>query len=94
FSQGKTDLLNNTTLGKIASRHGKTPAQVALRFLVQQGITVIPKSDNEHRIRENIDLFDFALSDDDLAALQALDTKKSAGLTHDDPANVSRIVAL
>ncbi|MDD4080152.1 MAG: aldo/keto reductase [Eubacteriales bacterium] len=94
FSQGKTDLLKNAALGEIAARYGKTPAQAALRFLIQQGIAVIPKSVNEHRIRENIGLFDFALSDEDMTALKALDTKKSAGLTHDDPANVRRIVAL
>lgn len=94
FSQGKTDLLDNQTLKAIAAQHGKTPAQAALRFLIQQGISVIPKSIHEERIRENIALFDFALSEEEMAALYALDTKKPAGLPHDDPANVRRIVAL
>ena len=92
FSQGKTDLLDNATLKDIAHHHGKTPAQVALRFLVQEGMVVIPKSINQDRIRENIDLFDFTLNEDEMGRLRALDTKKSAGLTHDDPANVKRIL--
>ncbi len=92
FSQGKTDLLENAILKGIAAQHGKTPAQAALRFLVQQNIVVIPKSTHEARIKENIDIFDFTLTDDQMAALTALDTKKSAGLPHDDPANVKRIV--
>ncbi len=92
FSQGKTDLLENATLKEIAARHGKTPAQTALRFLVQQNIVVIPKSTHLARIKENIDIFNFSLTDADMAALTALDTKKSAGLPHDDPANVKRIV--
>lgn len=92
FSQGKTDLLENATLKKIAAKHGKSPAQAALRFLLQQNIAVIPKSTHLNRIKENIDIFDFTLTDEEMTALTALDTKKSAGLPHDDPANVKRIV--
>ncbi len=92
FSQGKTDLLENAVLKEIAEAHGKTAAQTALRFLTQQNIAVIPKSIHEARIRENIDIFDFSLTDQEMARLTALDTRKSAGLTHDDPANVKRIV--
>ena len=92
FSQGKTDLLENAALKEIAARHGKTAAQTALRFLVQQDIVVIPKSTHAERIRENAEIFDFALSPGEMAVLSALDTKKSAGAPHDDPANVKRIV--
>jgi 2,5-diketo-D-gluconate reductase A len=92
FSQGKTDLLENATLKEIAAKHGKSTAQAALRFLLQQNIAVIPKSTHQNRIKENIDIFDFTLTDEEMTALTALDTKKSAGLPHDDPANVKRIV--
>lgn len=92
FSQGKTDLLENAILKDIAAKHGRTTAQIALRFLVQQGIVVIPKSIRTERIRENMAIFDFSLSDADMASLTALDTKKSAGAPHDDPANVKRIL--
>jgi 2,5-diketo-D-gluconate reductase A len=92
FSQGKTDLLENATLKEIAAKHGKSTAQAALRFLLQQNIAVIPKSTHLNRIKENIDIFDFTLTDEEMTALTALDTKKSAGLPHDDPANVKRIV--
>ena len=56
-----------------AAAHGKTPAQTALRFLVQQGIAVIPKSVHPERIRENIDIFDFELTEEEMAALRSLD---------------------
>ena len=59
-----------------AEHHGKTPAQIALRFLVQRGISVIPKSAHPDRIRANIDLFDFALTPEEMAALEQLDTKE------------------
>lgn len=71
-----------------AAAHGKTPAQVALRFLVQQGVAVIPKSTHEERIRENIDIFDFTLSEDEMTALRALDTADPMIGTADRPARV------
>ncbi len=71
-----------------AAAHGKTPAQVALRFLVQQGIAVIPKSTHPDRIRENIDIFDFSLTEAEMAALRALDTAKPMIGTADQPARV------
>lgn len=58
----------------IAAAHGKTPAQVLLRFQIQNGVAVIPKSVHVERIQENINVFDFALSDAEIAQLKALDT--------------------
>lgn len=61
---------------KIAASHGKTPAQITLRFLVQNCISVILKSVHSDRIKENIDIFDFVLTDEEMSALLALDTAK------------------
>ena len=66
-------------IGGIAKTHGKTPAQVMLRWHLQQGRCAIPKSTTPHRIAENIDVFDFQLSDEDLAAIDALDTGMRGG---------------
>ncbi|MFL5900174.1 MAG: aldo/keto reductase [Solirubrobacterales bacterium] len=76
-------LLDDETIGDIAARHGKTPAQAILRWHLQLGNVVIPKSVTPERIRENIDIFDFELSDEDLAAIGSLD---SGGRIGPDPA--------
>ncbi|TDC70834.1 aldo/keto reductase [Streptomyces hainanensis] len=72
LGQGK-GLLDDATLGRIAAKHGRTPAQAVLRWHLQVGNVVIPKSVTPSRIAENIDVFDFALDADDLAAIAALD---------------------
>jgi 2,5-diketo-D-gluconate reductase A len=66
-------------IGGIAEAHGKTPAQVMLRWHLQQGRSVIPKSTKPQRIAENLDVFDFELSSDELAAIDALDTGQRGG---------------
>jgi diketogulonate reductase-like aldo/keto reductase len=71
--------LEDPVIADIAKAHGKTPAQVMLRWHLQQGRSVIPKSTNPARIVENIDVFDFDLSTDELAAIDALDTGQRAG---------------
>jgi diketogulonate reductase-like aldo/keto reductase len=71
--------LQDPTIGDIAEAHGKTPAQVMLRWHLQQGRSVIPKSTKPARIAENIDVFDFELSAEELAAIDALDTGKRGG---------------
>jgi diketogulonate reductase-like aldo/keto reductase len=71
--------LEDPVIGDIAKAHDKTPAQVMLRWHLQQGRSVIPKSTNPQRIAENIDVFDFELFTDDLAAIDALDTGKRGG---------------
>jgi diketogulonate reductase-like aldo/keto reductase len=65
--------LRNRTIAEVAERTGRTPAQVLLRWAVQRGVPVIPKSGNADRIRENARIFDFSLSEQDVAALDALD---------------------
>lgn len=75
FGQGRAnEMFDSPVLKEIAAAHGKTPRQVALRYLIQMGLSVIPKSVREERMAENIDIFDFALSADELISLAALDT--------------------
>jgi diketogulonate reductase-like aldo/keto reductase len=71
--------LQDPVIGDIAKTHGKTPAQVMLRWHLEQGRSVIPKSTKPARIAENIDVFDFSLSADELAAIDALDTGRRGG---------------
>jgi diketogulonate reductase-like aldo/keto reductase len=71
--------LDDPMIGAIATTHGKTPAQVMLRWGLQHGRSVIPKSTKPHRIAENIDVFDFELSDDEMSAIDALDTGRRGG---------------
>jgi diketogulonate reductase-like aldo/keto reductase len=75
----RVSVMDDPTIREIAEAHGKTPAQVMLRWHVQQGRNAIPKSTNPGRIAENFDVFDFALSDDDLARLDGLDTGRRNG---------------
>jgi diketogulonate reductase-like aldo/keto reductase len=65
--------LRNEAVARVAERHGRTPAQVLLRWCIERGVPVIPKSTHRERIAENAQIFDFALSDDDVAELDALD---------------------
>ena len=76
FANGKNDFFANSTLVSIAKKHGKTPAQIALRFLVEQDIIVIPKTSKKERMIENISIFDFALDSTDREALNSLDTNE------------------
>ena len=85
FAEGRNDFFNNTVLKSIGSKYGKTSAQTALRYLIQKNIIVIPKSTHKERMIENINVFDFSLSNDDMAALEKLDTQNSLFFSHYDP---------
>ena len=80
-----SEVLENPIIVSIAQKYGKTPAQVILRFNVQRGIVAIPKSSNKKRIKENIDIFDFSLTEDDINRIRTLDEDKSLWLAYDDP---------
>ncbi len=77
-NMGGGSILENPTLKSIASKYDKTPAQVVLRFLIKQGISVIPKTSKKTRMIENFNVFDFSLSAEDREILSALDTNKSS----------------
>lgn len=85
FAEGRNNFFTNETLVSVGQKYGKTPAQIALRFLIQQGIVVIPKSIKIERMKENLDVFDFHLADEDMTAISALDQKKSLFFSHYDP---------
>ncbi len=78
FIAGKGSILDNQTLKKLSAKYNKTPAQIILRFLIEQGIGVIPKTSKKNRLQENINVFDFALSEQDKKILIGLDTNKSS----------------
>jgi diketogulonate reductase-like aldo/keto reductase len=85
FAEGKNDLFKNEVLAGIGSKHGKSVAQVVLRWLVQRGVVAIPKSVKKERMAENFRVFDFELDDGDMASIAGLDTKESLFFSHRDP---------
>lgn len=91
FAEGKKDIFKNELLGSIATRHGKSIAQVILRWLLQRGIVSIPKSVRPERIAENFDIFDFELRADEMLIIPSLDTKTSSFFDHRDPKMVKRL---
>lgn len=91
FAEGKNDLFQNEVLVSLAEKHKKSVAQVVLRWLTQRGVVVIPKSVRKERIIENFNILDFQLSEEDMNAIAALDTKESLFFSHRDPAMVKWI---
>nr|WP_246678968.1 MULTISPECIES: aldo/keto reductase [unclassified Mesorhizobium] len=91
FAEGKNGLFSNDVLQSIGRKHGKSIAQVVLRWLNQRGIVAIPKSVRKERMAENFAIFDFGLDDDDLAKIATLDQKASSFFDHRDPAMVKRL---
>lgn len=85
FGEGRGGLFTNKTIAKIATKYNKTVAQVILRWELQRGIVVIPKSVHKERMKENLDVFDFELSAEDMAVMATLDKKESSFFSHYDP---------
>ena len=85
FAEGKNDLFTNAVLAGIGKTHGKSVAQVVLRWLLQRGVVAIPKSVRKERMEENFRIFDFELSPEDMEAIAALDTRESLFFSHRDP---------
>ena len=91
FAEGQHDLFHNETLQAIADKHGKSIAQVVLRWHMQLGIVAIPKSVHAERIEENFDIFDFELDAEDIATIDDLDENKVLFVIHDDPEFIEAI---
>ncbi|SUT95666.1 aldo/keto reductase [[Actinobacillus] rossii] len=85
FAKGENEIFNNPILTNIAQAHGKSVAQVILRWLNQRGIAVIPKSVTPSRVIENADIFDFTLSDEQLAQIATLEQGQSLFFSHRNP---------
>ena len=94
FAEGKNNLFTNKTLLNIGKKYNKTSAQVALRYLLEQNIVVIPKTVNKDRMVENINVFDFELSDDDMAEILKLDTDTTLFGNHTDYDFVKYLLSL
>ena len=88
FAEGRNNLFGNETLVSLAAKYRKSVAQVVLRWLIQRGVVVIPKSVRPERMAENIDVFDFHLAPEDMDLIATLDTRRSCFLSHRDPETV------
>jgi diketogulonate reductase-like aldo/keto reductase len=84
LAEGRNNFFTNGLLTEIGSKYGKTVPQVALRWLLQRGVIIIPKSTHKERMAQNLDIFDFELTADDMAQIQTLDTGKSLFFDHHD----------
>jgi 2,5-diketo-D-gluconate reductase A len=91
FAEGRNNIFQNEVLVSIAREHKKAVAQVILRWLIQRGVVVIPKSVHQERIIENFNVFDFELSPQNMAAIATLDTNRSSFFDHRDPEMVKRL---
>ncbi|AIQ58664.1 aldo/keto reductase [Paenibacillus borealis] len=91
FAEGKNNLFTNTTLQTVGDQYHKSTAQVALRYLIQRGVVVIPKTVSRNRMEENMNVFDFELTPEDMARIAALDTGVSAFFSHYDPQVVENL---
>lgn len=94
FAEGRNHFFTNETLVEISKKYDKSVAQVALRFLIQRGIIVIPKSTHKERMIENMNVFDFELSAQDMDTIGTLDTGKSLFFSHSDPETVEYLIKL
>lgn len=94
FGEGREGLFENRTLKEIGEKYGKTTAQVMLRWHIQRGVVVIPKSTHYERMQENLNVFDFVLTDADMEKITSLDKNTSAFFSHSDPAMVEWFVKM
>lgn len=94
FAEGRNDFFTNKVLSGIGAKYGKSVAQTALRFLIQSGIVVIPKSVHHERIQQNCEVFDFELSAEDMQTIANLDTGNSLFFSHHDPATVEWFMSI
>jgi 2,5-diketo-D-gluconate reductase A len=88
FGEGRGDMFTNPTIAAIGKKYNKSVAQVILRWELQRGIVVIPKSTHIERMEENFNVFDFTLSDEDMSIMASLDKRQSSFFSHQDPTTV------
>lgn len=91
FAEGRNDFFTNETLVNIGRKYHKSAAQVALRYLIQHDVIVIPKTVHKNRMEQNFDVFNFVLTKDDMEVILKLDMGESQFFSHVDPETVKRI---
>lgn len=94
FGEGRGNMFSNAVLQNIGAKYNKSVAQVILRWQLQRGIVVIPKSTHKERMAENLNVFDFALTDSEMQTIAGLDTKTSSFFSHQDPGMVEWFVQM
>lgn len=94
FAEGKNNYFQNPVMKEIGEKYGKTVAQVALRFLLQSDVVLIPKSTHKERMEENFNVFDFTLSEEEMKSLEMLDGGESLFFSHYDPKTVEWFMSL
>jgi len=94
FAEGRNNMFMNETLKAVGEKYNKSNAQVALRYLIQRGVVVIPKSVHKERMIQNLDVFDFELSKEDMDIITTLDKEQSAFFSHYDPQTVEFLTSL
>lgn len=93
FARGENGIFKNPVLMEIGAKYGKTAGQVALRFLIQSGVPVIPKSTHKERMAENLNVFDFQLSLEEMAQIEVMDRGKNIFMDHEDAAQIEGFFA-
>ena len=93
YNEGKHGIFTHPVLTEIGAKYGKTAAQVALKWNAQRGVSIIPKSVHKERMEQNIDIWDFVLSNADMKQIDALDLGHSEIIDHNDPAIVKYILS-
>lgn len=94
LAEGKFNIFTHSVLTAIGEKYSKSPAQIALRWNIQRGVTVIPKSAHKNRMAENLDIFDFNLTDSDMEEISKLDMGHSEIINHLNPETVKRVCGL
>lgn len=94
FAEGKNSFFTNETLKEVGDRYNKSVAQVALKYLIQRGVSVLPKTVNKERMIQNIDVFDFELTKEEMAVIEELDKAESLFFSHYDPQTVEYLTGL
>src|SRR5436305_11341334 len=91
YAEGRNNLFRNELLLSVGGKYKKSVAQVVLRWLIQRGVVVIPKSVRRDRMEQNFEVFDFELTEDEMARIVVMDTRASQFFDHRDPAMVSQL---
>lgn len=94
FAEGRNNFFKTPLLHEIGAKHGKTAAQIALRYLLQSDVVIIPKSTHKERMQENLDILDFTLDEADMNAIAALDRNKSLFFYHNEPDTTEMLIGL